>query len=197
MAASTSLPITELSVAPVTSLKDLSTDIIEQSARLSLSNEPSMLDDLLATTTSVPSSDDGHDDDSDNGADDNNNTTTIASPNKPAEVAADIDSGRSSTLQKTTTSTLSTITPTTSAASTTATTSRASTPLSLDHAEQSDELQQTLSRPLSRQDLRRKSSFFNSKDIAVSDRRYSPTAYDSLRPIADPRFKSRFQSILS
>ncbi|KAF9194705.1 hypothetical protein BGZ51_007932 [Haplosporangium sp. Z 767] len=194
MAASTALPSTELPVAPITSLKDLSTDITEQSARLSLSDGPSMLDDPLATTTSVPSSDDGHDDDSDNGADDNNNIANTASLNKPAEVAADINSGRSSVLQETTTSTIA---PTASTTSTTANTSRASTPLSFNHTGQSNEPQQSLSRPLSRQDLRRKSSFFNSKDIAVSDRRYSPAAYDSLRPVADPRFKSRFQSILS
>jgi len=55
-----------------------------------------------------------------------------------------------------------------------------------------------LSRVSSRQDLRRKSSFFNSKEIVVSNQRYSSTAtYDSMRPIADPRFKSRFQNVLS
>ncbi|KAG0049416.1 hypothetical protein BGZ83_005795 [Gryganskiella cystojenkinii] len=54
-----------------------------------------------------------------------------------------------------------------------------------------------LSRVSSRQDLRRKSSFFNSKEIVISDQRYSTSAYDSMRPIADPRFKSRFQNVLS
>ncbi|KAF9355201.1 hypothetical protein BGX26_006850 [Mortierella sp. AD094] len=78
-----------------------------------------------------------------------------------------------------------------------------------------DEPRKSLSRPLSRQDLRRKSSFFNSKDIVVSDRRYSnysststSSSYSntngvstsiapSMRPIADPRFKNRFQNILA
>ncbi|KAF9152502.1 hypothetical protein BGX21_005098 [Mortierella sp. AD011] len=78
-----------------------------------------------------------------------------------------------------------------------------------------DEPLKSLSRPVSRQDLRRKSSFFNSKDIAVSDRRYSnysssstSSSYSStsgasslvapsLRPIVDPRYKSRFQNTLA
>ncbi|KAF9377790.1 hypothetical protein CPC16_011664 [Podila verticillata] len=60
-----------------------------------------------------------------------------------------------------------------------------------------EEPQRPLSRPLSRQELRRKSSFFNNKDIVVNSQRYSATTYSSLRPIADPRFKNRFQSILS
>ncbi|KAF9120156.1 hypothetical protein BGW39_011630 [Mortierella sp. 14UC] len=54
-----------------------------------------------------------------------------------------------------------------------------------------------MSRPLSRQELRRKSSFFNSKEIAISDQRFSSSTSASMRPIADPRFKSRFQNILS
>ncbi|GJJ78171.1 hypothetical protein EMPS_10530 [Entomortierella parvispora] len=54
-----------------------------------------------------------------------------------------------------------------------------------------------LSRVSSRQDLRRKSSFFNSKEIVISNQRYSTGTYDSMRPVADPRFKSRFQNILS
>ncbi|KAF9904723.1 hypothetical protein EC991_002360 [Linnemannia zychae] len=54
-----------------------------------------------------------------------------------------------------------------------------------------------VSRPLSRQELRRKSSFFNSKEIAISDQRFSSSISASMRPIADPRFKSRFQNILS
>ncbi|KAF9433599.1 hypothetical protein BGZ76_009242 [Entomortierella beljakovae] len=78
------------------------------------------------------------------------------------------------------------------------------------HTQQEDEPRRSsssISRPLSRQDLRRKSSFFNSKDIAVSDRRYanlssSSTSSNSgiassMRPIADPRFKNRFQNILA
>ncbi|KAG0083593.1 hypothetical protein BGZ93_004617 [Podila epicladia] len=60
-----------------------------------------------------------------------------------------------------------------------------------------EEPRRPLSRPLSRQDLRRKSSFFNNKEIVVNPQRYSATTYSSLRPIADPRFKNRFQSILS
>ncbi|KAG0354776.1 hypothetical protein BGZ54_001481 [Gamsiella multidivaricata] len=65
--------------------------------------------------------------------------------------------------------------------------------------DQDDEAEprRSLSRPLSRQELRRKSSFFNSKDIAVSDQRFSASTSTSMRPIADPRFKSRFQNILS
>ncbi|KAG0287798.1 hypothetical protein BGZ98_004490 [Dissophora globulifera] len=59
------------------------------------------------------------------------------------------------------------------------------------------EPRKSFTRPLSRQDLRRKSSFFNSKDIAISDQRFSSSTSASLRPIADPRFKSRFQSVLS
>jgi hypothetical protein len=58
-------------------------------------------------------------------------------------------------------------------------------------------LRKPVSRPLSRQELRRKSSFFNSKEIAISDQRFSSSISASMRPIADPRFKSRFQSILS
>ncbi|KAG0040794.1 hypothetical protein BGZ82_008852 [Podila clonocystis] len=60
-----------------------------------------------------------------------------------------------------------------------------------------EEPRRPLSRPLSRQELRRKSSFFNNKEIVVNPQRYSATTYSSLRPIADPRFKNRFQSILS
>ncbi|KAF9080136.1 hypothetical protein BGX23_002603 [Mortierella sp. AD031] len=59
------------------------------------------------------------------------------------------------------------------------------------------EVRKPLSRPLSRQDLRRKSSFFNSKEIAISDQRFSSSTSASMRPIADPRFKNRFQNILS
>ncbi|KAF9925121.1 hypothetical protein FBU30_005014 [Linnemannia zychae] len=59
------------------------------------------------------------------------------------------------------------------------------------------EVRKPSSRPLSRQELRRKSSFFNSKEIVVSDQRFSSSTSASMRPIADPRFKSRFQSILS
>ncbi|KAI1301016.1 hypothetical protein EDD11_005873 [Mortierella claussenii] len=55
----------------------------------------------------------------------------------------------------------------------------------------------SFTRPLSRQEIRRKSSFFNNKDIAVSDQRYSTSASASMRPIADPRFKSRFQNVLA
>ncbi|KAF8960594.1 hypothetical protein BGZ46_001537 [Entomortierella lignicola] len=90
---------------------------------------------------------------------------------------------------------------------------------------QDEELRRSPSRSLSRQELRRRSSFFNSKDIVTSDRRYSSrstsstlsssssssSSYSSysysnpistsvpssLRPIADPRFKSRFQNILA
>ncbi|KAF9919033.1 hypothetical protein BX616_002697 [Lobosporangium transversale] len=73
----------------------------------------------------------------------------------------------------------------------------------IDDKEQAqEEPRESLSRPLSRQELRRKSSFFNSKDIAVSDKRYgtwsgSSSISASMRPITDPRFKSRFQSLLS
>ncbi|KAF9201568.1 hypothetical protein BGZ49_008182 [Haplosporangium sp. Z 27] len=87
--------------------------------------------------------------------------------------------------------------------------------------QQDEELRRSPSRSLSRQELRRRSSFFNSKDIVTSDRRYSSistsstlsssSSYSSysypnpvstsvpssLRPIADPRFKSRFQNILA
>ncbi|KAG0304116.1 hypothetical protein BGZ97_001616 [Linnemannia gamsii] len=63
--------------------------------------------------------------------------------------------------------------------------------------EEGQEARKSLSRPLSRQELRRKSSFFNSKDIAISDQRFSSSTSASMRPIADPRFKSRFQNILS
>ncbi|KAG0345803.1 hypothetical protein BG004_003049 [Podila humilis] len=54
-----------------------------------------------------------------------------------------------------------------------------------------------ISRPLSRQELRRKSSFFNNKEIVINPQRFSASTNTSLRPIADPRFKNRFQSILS
>ncbi|KAF9545567.1 hypothetical protein EC957_010876 [Mortierella hygrophila] len=63
--------------------------------------------------------------------------------------------------------------------------------------EEGQEPRKSLSRPLSRQELRRKSSFFNSKEIAISDQRFSSSTSASMRPIADPRFKNRFQSILS
>ncbi|KAF9148571.1 hypothetical protein BG015_009701 [Linnemannia schmuckeri] len=63
--------------------------------------------------------------------------------------------------------------------------------------EEGQEPRKSLSRPLSRQELRRKSSFFNSKEIAISDQRFSSSTSASMRPIADPRFKSRFQNILS
>jgi len=63
--------------------------------------------------------------------------------------------------------------------------------------DEEEESRRPLSRPLSRQELRRKSSFFNNKDIVVNSQRYSATTYSSLRPIADPRFKNRFQNILS
>lgn len=63
--------------------------------------------------------------------------------------------------------------------------------------EEGQESRKSLSRPLSRQELRRKSSFFNSKEIAISDQRFSSSTSASMRPIADPRFKNRFQSILS
>ncbi|KAF8931843.1 hypothetical protein BGZ47_011653 [Haplosporangium gracile] len=63
--------------------------------------------------------------------------------------------------------------------------------------EEGREPRKSLSRPLSRQELRRKSSFFNSKEIAISDQRFSSSTSASMRPIADPRFKSRFQNILS
>ncbi|KAG9071851.1 hypothetical protein KI688_006068 [Linnemannia hyalina] len=63
--------------------------------------------------------------------------------------------------------------------------------------EDGQEPRKSLSRPLSRQELRRKSSFFNSKEIAISDQRFSSSTSASMRPIADPRFKNRFQSILS
>ncbi|KAF9538489.1 hypothetical protein BGW38_009994, partial [Lunasporangiospora selenospora] len=43
----------------------------------------------------------------------------------------------------------------------------------------------------------RKSSFFNSKDITINSQRFSFSASESLRPIADPRFKNRFQNVLS
>ncbi|KAG0221150.1 hypothetical protein BGX31_010132 [Mortierella sp. GBA43] len=52
------------------------------------------------------------------------------------------------------------------------------------------------SRPASREELRRRSSFFNSKDISVSSTRYTSTV-SSLRPIADPRYKNRFQNVLA
>ncbi|KAF9994734.1 hypothetical protein BGZ65_009636, partial [Modicella reniformis] len=53
-----------------------------------------------------------------------------------------------------------------------------------------------MSRPLSREELRRRGSFLDSKDVA--NMRYSsPTISESMRPIADPRFKSRFQNILA
>ncbi|KAF9318410.1 hypothetical protein BG003_011234 [Podila horticola] len=63
--------------------------------------------------------------------------------------------------------------------------------------DEEEEPRRPLSRPLSRQELRRKSSFFNNKEIVVNPQRYSATTFSSLRPIADPRFKNRFQSILS
>ncbi|KAF9307669.1 hypothetical protein BGZ91_008281 [Linnemannia elongata] len=63
--------------------------------------------------------------------------------------------------------------------------------------EEGQEPRKSLSRPLSRQELRRKSSFFNSKEIAISDQRFSSSISASMRPIADPRFKNRFQNILS
>ncbi|KAF9423955.1 hypothetical protein BGZ94_008111 [Podila epigama] len=63
--------------------------------------------------------------------------------------------------------------------------------------EETPEPPKPLSRPLSRQDLRRKSSFFNNKEIVINPQRYSATTFSSLRPIADPRFKNRFQNLLS
>ncbi|KAG0369776.1 hypothetical protein BGX24_002288 [Mortierella sp. AD032] len=64
-------------------------------------------------------------------------------------------------------------------------------------AQEGEMIRKPMSRPLSRQELRRKSSFFNSKEIAISDQRFSSSTSVSMRPIADPRFKSRFQNILS
>jgi hypothetical protein len=47
-----------------------------------------------------------------------------------------------------------------------------------------------------RQELLRRSSLFNTKQIVISNMRYS-SPVSSFRPVADPRFKSRFQNILA
>ncbi|KAK3824827.1 MAG: hypothetical protein J3Q66DRAFT_326137 [Benniella sp.] len=47
-----------------------------------------------------------------------------------------------------------------------------------------------------RQELLRRSSLFNTKQITISNMRYSSTV-SSFRPVADPRFKNRFQNILA
>ncbi|KAF9362554.1 hypothetical protein BGX34_005945 [Mortierella sp. NVP85] len=47
-----------------------------------------------------------------------------------------------------------------------------------------------------RQELFRRSSLFNTKQITISNMRYSSTV-SSFRPVADPRFKNRFQNILA
>ncbi|KAF9564471.1 hypothetical protein EC968_004494, partial [Mortierella alpina] len=161
------------------------------------SDESSVMDDPLATTASAPSSDDGHDDSTDSVTDfgDHTDHSRVHSiDDKQSTLSFSQDSDRPSTPL-----------PQQQEPLALAETSQAKRPMSFAEGEQRPRSfaegeqpeNKTLSRPLSRQELRRKSSFFNSKDIAVSDQRYSPATYDSLRPIADPRFKSRFQSVLS
>ncbi|CAO3573930.1 unnamed protein product [Mortierella alpina] len=159
------------------------------------SDESSVMDDPLATTTSVPSSDDGHDDSTDSVTDfadhtDHSRVHSVYAKQETLVFSQDTDRPSTPLPQQQQQQQEST---------------QARRPMSFAEGEQrprsfaeGEQLEnKTLSRPLSRQELRRKSSFFNSKDIAVSDQRYSPATYDSLRPIADPRFKSRFQSVLS
>ncbi|KAF9941079.1 hypothetical protein BGZ75_010147 [Mortierella antarctica] len=164
------------------------------------SDESSVMDDPLATTASVPSSDDGHDDSTDSVTDFSDHTDHSRDhsvDDKQNTLPFSQESDRPSTplpQQQQQQESLALAEP-----------SQERRPMSFaegeerprSFAEGEQPENKTLSRPLSRQELRRKSSFFNSKDIAVSDQRYSPATYDSLRPVADPRFKSRFQSVLS
>ncbi|KAF9276320.1 hypothetical protein BGZ68_010089, partial [Mortierella alpina] len=138
------------------------------------SDESSVMDDPLATTASVPSSDDGHDDSTDSGTDfgdhtdhsrvhsvdDTQQSTSSFSqdPDLPSTPVPEQQQQESVVLAEST---------------------QEKRPKSFTEGEQrprsfaeGEQLEnKTLSRPLSRQELRRKSSFFNSKDIAVSDQR--------------------------
>ncbi|KAG0200336.1 hypothetical protein BGX28_006568 [Mortierella sp. GBA30] len=155
--------------------------------------EDSVMDDPLATSTSAPSSDDGMDDSTDNGTDFGDHTDhSRAQSFDDNQQSCHSDTVPQTTEQPLTPSPEQRQNVTLPAAEIIS----EGKPRAFDQGEQVAE-KKSLSRPLSRQELRRKSSFFNSKDIAVSDQRYSSATYDSMKPIADPRFKSRFQSILS
>ncbi|KAF9954187.1 hypothetical protein BGZ72_004782 [Mortierella alpina] len=202
MAASIALPIES---ASSTLTKDFATIEItpkETAAAHSrtASDESSVMDDPLSTTASVPSSEDGHDDSTDSVTDfgdhsDHSRVHSVDDKQEQNSLSFSQDSARpSSPLPQQQQETLA-LAESTLDKRPKSFAEGEQRPRSFAEGEQPEN--KTLSRPLSRQELRRKSSFFNSKDIAVSDQRYSPATYDSLRPIADPRFKSRFQSVLS
>ncbi|KAF8931784.1 hypothetical protein EDD21DRAFT_376647 [Dissophora ornata] len=171
----------------------------------------------LGTTASVPSSDDGHDDDDEDvqSTDDNSTNNTIGGTDAVVPTISTADTldiktsfAEGELLQESAVSTprSSIVASPVSAKEVTKKTSKQFDDEikkeDLVRNKKSDESEEaeprkSISRPMSRQELRRKSSFFNSKDIAISDQRFSSSASASMRPIADPRFKSRFQSVLS